>query len=243
MTSGLLASLVTGIPMPRTLGPESLTTFTASISIPGKGLYSFFLEENALAWEAVVRVDVPLWPDWHEVFPLLVWPSEGLEDQSQPVEEFEVEDESEVVPEPETLGGPGDQPTPPTLAATDPAPALTEAVRAIQNEDIFGGSRDRLIKDLLGKQVSFDLTVVRVERTFAMYSDVAYRNGRTIMGTVSEDGVEVRVWFREVQNEVIDALERGTVHPVSGTVADFDRLSLRPTVRAVAPPILGTEEA
>ncbi len=63
------------------------------------------------------------------------------------------------------------------------------------------------------------------------------------MGTVSEDGVEVRVWFPEVQNEVIDALERGTVHPVSGRVADFDRLSLRPTVRAVAPPTMGTEQA
>ncbi len=239
----LVYSKVTGVPIPRTLGPESLTMFTASTSIPDKGLYSFTLEENALAWEAVVRVDVPLWPDWEEVIPLLVWPSEGLEEQNPPVEKFEVEDEPEVVPEPEAVVESEDQPTPPPSPTADPDPTLTEAVRAIQNGDIFGGSRDRLIKDLLGKPVSFDLTVVRVERTFAMYSDAAYRNGRTITGTVSEDGVEVRVWFPEVQNEVIDALKPGTVHPVSGTVANFDRLSLRPTVRAVAPPTMGTEQA
>jgi hypothetical protein len=242
-------SEVTRIPIPNTLGPGSLTTFRASTSIPDKGLYSFVLEENALVWEAVVRVDVPLWPDWEKVFPLLVWPAEGLEEQRPSVEEPEVVLESgglmgpEVMEEPTTIVEPEDHPPPPSLRATEATLNLAEAVQAIKREEIFGGSRNRLIKDLLGEQVSFDLTVARIERTFAMYSDAAYRNGRTVTGTVSETGVEVRVWFPEVQNEVIDALERGSVHPVSGTVAAFDPLSLRPTIRADVSPEAVTEQA
>jgi len=236
-------SKVTGIPIPGTLGPESLTRFKASTSIPDKGLYSFVLEENALVWEAVVRVDVPLWPDWEKVFPLLVWPSEGLEEQPPPVGKTEDKGADKVVPEPEALLQPETVVEREVVVEPETTPTLAEAVRAIQNAEIFGGSRDRLIKDLLGKQVSFDLTVARVERTFAMYSDAAYRNGRTVTGTVSGTGVEVCVWFPEAQNEVINALDRGSAYPVGGTVAAFDRLSSRPTVRADASPEAVTEEA
>ncbi|MCJ7628484.1 MAG: hypothetical protein MUO50_08870, partial [Longimicrobiales bacterium] len=90
------------IPTPRTLGPESLSRFRVSTLIPDKGLYSFVLEENALAWEAVVRVDVPLWPDWEMVFPLLVWPAEGQGEERQVVEELEVAEELEAKTSPES---------------------------------------------------------------------------------------------------------------------------------------------
>ena len=113
---------------------------------------------------------------------------------------------------------------------------FSEAVAAIKTAEIFGGTRDRLIKALLGKSVSFNLTIERTDRTFAMFSDTAYRNGRTVIGTISEDGVKVRVWFPEVLNEVVDDLEPGASHSVTGIVAGLDRLSLRPTIRADAPP-------
>ncbi len=161
------------------------------------------------------------------VFPLLVWPAEGLGEERQVVEEPEVAEELEAETNPETSYA---------------TPSLAESVQAIREEEIFGGNRNRLIKSLLGRLVSFDLTVARVERTFAMYSDAAYRNGRTLTGTVPETGMEVRVWFPEAQNEVMDALETGSIHPITGTVAEFDRLNSRPTIRAEVPPAEATEQ-
>ncbi|MFH1764402.1 MAG: hypothetical protein ABIF09_09440 [Gemmatimonadota bacterium] len=242
------------IPSPRTLGPESLSRFRVSALIPDKGLYSFVLEENALAWEAVVRVDVPLWPDWERVFPLLVWPAEGqgeerrvaeepqIRQEAEIVEELEVAEELEVSVEPEAPDEPADRPSATTPESTDSTPTLAESVRAIRAEEIFGGNRNRLIKSLLGKLVSFDLTVARVERTFAMFSDAAYRNGRTLTGTVPESGMEVRVWFPEAQNDLMDPLETGSIYPITGTVAELDRLNSRPTIRAEVPPAEATEQ-
>jgi hypothetical protein len=224
-----LFSKVTPIPISSSLGPGSLTTFRASTSIPDKGLYSFVVEGNALVWEAVVRVDVPFWPDWEKAFPLLVWPAEALLEEGAHDEEG-----PGVVDGPEPLDEPEDrflQPAPPAAEAT---PNLTESVQAIREEGIFGGNRDRLIKSLIGLSVTFDLRVARVERTFAIFSDTAYRNGRTLTGSIPGTGEEVRVWCPEAQNGVIDSLELGSIHPVSGTVTSFDRLSLRPTIRADA---------
>lgn len=256
-------SKTTPFPMAKSLGPGCLTTFTTSTTIPDKGLYSFALEENALSWEAVVRVDIPLWPDWEQVFPLVVWPStsgemaspEELEDTSHSLPPLPPlpADPSPLQPPPrQSPPPPSRPPKPPPLqppraaplqpprAPSSPPPkevssSLSEAVEEIRNSEIFGGKRDNLIKALLGRRFSFDLTIGRTERTFAVYTDTAYRNGRTVIGSAAESGIEVRVWFPEVLNELLDSFEPGAIHPVSGTVAELDRLSLRPTIRADAP--------
>ncbi len=80
--------------------------------------------------------------------------------------------------------------------------------------------------------IASDLGLTQIERTLATYSDTASRNGRTVTGAVREEGVKVGVWFPETQDDVIDGFKPGSVHPVTGTRAEFDRLNLRPTVRA-----------
>jgi len=247
------------------LGPDSISTFNPSITIPDKGIYSFVLEENALAWEAVLRVDVPLWPDWEKVFPLLIWPSKGAKKRRTPAKEPRALASPEVTKEkgsreypgpmgdpdatetpktvipPEADGKPDHQSSPSVPETPEPTLSLHDAVLAIQSEEIFGGSRDRLIKDILGKRVSFNLSVARIERTFAVFSDAAYRNGRTVTGSISGTEVKARAWFPEIENDRIDALEPGTIEAVTGTIAEFDRLSLRPTIRALGPKPVATE--
>ena len=283
-------SKVVPIPLPGTLGPESLSRFGTSVTIPDKGIYSFVLGENALAWEAVLRIDVPLWPDWEKVFPLLIWPSRSEKGAGPSVTESRARVEPEVVQEPrapvepevterpralarpevtkengsredpspigdpeaavapktvilpEAAEKPDHQPLPSIPETPEPTLTLQEAVLAIQREEIFGGSRDRLIKGLLGKRVSLDLTVARIERTFALFSDAAYRNGRTVTGSISGTGVQARAWFPEIENDRIDALEPGITEAVTGTIAEFDRLSLRPTIRAQASTGVATEQ-
>ena len=109
---------------------------------------------------------------------------------------------------------------------------LAEAVQAILAEDIIGGKRDSLIKNLLGQSHSFELIVERVERTIALFSDPDFRNGRTVTGVIHGTSVEVSVLFPGVLNDEVDAFKPGPSSPVKGLVADWDRLRRRPVVRA-----------
>jgi hypothetical protein len=109
---------------------------------------------------------------------------------------------------------------------------LAEAVQAIRAEDIISGSRDRLIESLMGKGFSFELTVKGVERTISMFSDPDFRNGRTVTGTIAGTPVEVSVLWPSILNDEVDAFQRESNYPVRGTVAEWDRLRMRPIIRA-----------
>lgn len=253
-------SKLTPIPVGTQLSPTEISTFTASVTIPDRGLYTFVLKENALIWEAVVRVDIPLWPDWEKTFPLLVWPLEGVQEPTAPEPEAgkEVGPESEGVPQPEPAPDSEarrrkEPPAPPEVAAqphvveeSEPpadaesahepvavgAPEIADLVQAIRLASPIGGERDQLIQELLNQKVSFDLTVKRVDRTFGMYSDPAYHKGRTVDGLISGTDLDVRISLPDVLNEMADGLKAGSTCTVAGNVAELDRLNLRPIIRA-----------
>jgi hypothetical protein len=130
----------------------------------------------------------------------------------------------------------GDQKRLETQADTGPPSEsrlpLAEAVQAIRAADIITGSRDRLIESLMGKGFSFELTVMDVERTIAMFSDPDFRDGRTVTGTIDGTAVEVSVLWPSILNDEVDAFNRGSSYPVQGTVASWARLRLRPIIRA-----------
>lgn len=115
---------------------------------------------------------------------------------------------------------------------SDAGPALSEAVRAILAESLVSGSRESLIKSLVGTDHSFELTVKRVERTIGRYSDPDYRNGRTVSGTIGGTDIEVSVLFPIVLNEKTDSVEPGSTLLIAGVVSDWDSLRKRPTIRA-----------
>ena len=108
---------------------------------------------------------------------------------------------------------------------------IAEAVQAILAEDIIGGSRDSLIKSLVGTDHSFEMTVKRVERTIGMYSDPDYRDGRTVSGTISATAVDVSVQYPVVLNEEIDPGKPGSSLSVCGKVSSWDILRRQPTIR------------
>jgi len=279
---------------PCVLGPGALTTYRAEVPIPDKDVYSFVSPNNRVEWEVKVLVDVPTWPDWERVFPLVVWPEGQLKieevDRATPEPPPSVESpspKSSVTPDPseievpletqapmesdklpevdllsespdvdplsepqETLDGdwipeiempsrvqespePDDLREPPTPPVSEDSTFdLSDAIQAILEEDPLSGRRAPLVKGLLEKSVSFDLSVEKVERTFGRFSDSHYRNGRTVSGTIAGTGVAVSVWFPEAQNEEVDAFKRGSDYHVNGAVEDWDSLRKRPNIRA-----------
>lgn len=277
------------------LDQTTIRTFTAPVPIPETAGHTFLSTDNQLTWEAVVRVDIPNWPDWEKTFPIVVWPAPGQvgppkvslpteaeeldADLGQWLEERQPEDlnagvghdseaaiygglslgatEHEAIsedpqvrvaesqaasevqiaaredPEQEPSAPRADEPEKPVPPAPAPtAPGIQEAVEAIIAERVIGGTRDRLIAELLGSTFQFDLAVKRVERTFAMYSDPDLRNGRTVVGIIPGTDLEVSVWFPEGRNDEVDAFERGATYTILGTVAEWDRLRLGPRIRA-----------
>jgi hypothetical protein len=363
--------------------------FAAAVPVPETAGHTFVSEDNKLVWEAVVRVDIPNWPDWEKVFPILVWPAPGQirrpEAPALPPEEREARvwevdpseagvhphrqpsghEDGQVVPDPglpvvkelqdldafldgllgqkieglsetpteeptgdrggrapweparkypweagatplEELHGktesesqvesPEEVPPPPPEDVTEeprpqspeglaeepaleplegileepvlgpleglseePAPEPTEeppsepapvsqppaagamesglprAVQAILEESIIGGTRDELITGLKGTTHRFQLTVGKVERTFAMYSDPDFRNGRTVSGKIHGSEVSVSIWFPESRNAEVDGFEEGGTYSLVGTVAEWDRLRARPNLKAESP--------
>lgn len=242
------------------------TVLTAAVPIPEEAGFSFASPNNKLLWEAILRIDIPSWPDWKKAYPLVVWPPVGEIEVDPDLRELPVgyadsaartvsmAPEPELSPEPDSSGE-AELPLPEpvldhelgagfelpaetdTLPASPPEPQPTipefaATIQAILEVDVFRGERDRHIKELMGTACRFPLEVLRVERTFAMYSDADYRNGRTIQGTVAGSDLEVSVWFPESRNEEIEGYETGDRIEVSGIVAEWDRLRNAPKIKA-----------
>jgi hypothetical protein len=110
--------------------------------------------------------------------------------------------------------------------------SLNGAVAAILDAKIFGGEKDLLIKDLLGKAFEITLEVERVDRSFGAFSAPEYRNGQTVTGTVAGFDLKVAVFFPEKRAEEVKGWEPGSSHIVRGEVRNWDRLRKRPELLA-----------
>jgi hypothetical protein len=143
-------------------------------------------------------------------------PAEEIEPASQP----EIELPTEEAPEPGEIEL--------AVDSTD----LPDAVRAIVDAKIFGGEKDLLIRDLMGKSFEFTLEVKRVDRSFGVFSDSQYRNGQMVTGTLLGSELEVAVFFPDERNDEVKGWAPGSMHAVRGEVSDWDRLRKRPQLLA-----------
>jgi hypothetical protein len=144
-------------------------------------------------------------------------------------EEVELATEEGDEPAPGEPGGPAEEPEPEeTPAGGKPSSPLHEALRSILDANIFGRGKDCLIRDLVGRPFDFTLEVKRVDRSFGVYSDAEYRNGRTVTGTLEGSELEVVVFFPASRNEEVQEWQPGSLHWVNGDVRNWDRLRKRP---------------
>lgn len=64
---------------PKVLLPGQTARFHGHVELPDDAAWSFSAKDNEITWDAVVRLDIPSWPDWVQEIPLLVWPAVGEE--------------------------------------------------------------------------------------------------------------------------------------------------------------------
>ena len=232
-------------------GPASLpagkeTRLRADVRLPDTEAHSFASKHNALLWQLSVEVDVPAWPDWRRDFPLVLWPARArsLEPgrgvgppaplprmggaRAELLSVLEGRRRA-LAPAAEAPGLPTRPEAPgPTTAGSE----LGLALRSILAEKPSGGARDPLVRELLGRTFTFHLEVGRIQRSFAVGPDPAYRSGHTILGTLAGTGEEVAVLFPQARDEELKSVRVGGVRTITATVVKWERLRGRPTLKA-----------
>lgn len=125
------------------------TVLTAAAPIPEDAGYSFASPNNKLLWEAILRIDIPAWPDWEKVYPLVVWPPVGEIEVGPDLREVTVGHADPVPVPPSVTQDPGteephqadavlpDRPTgdiwPERAGVVDPEPGL-EVIPPVEEE-------------------------------------------------------------------------------------------------------------
>jgi hypothetical protein len=66
------------------LRPGLPQAFPFSFAVPDRGPSSLKFPNNELTWSGEVRIDIPKWPDWVQVFPLTVVPSKSSQALAAP---------------------------------------------------------------------------------------------------------------------------------------------------------------
>lgn len=67
-----------------TLEPAGLNEFRGEIRVPERDAYTFKSEDNEIAWEISLRVDISNWPDWRKDYPIVVRPHFSSASDGQP---------------------------------------------------------------------------------------------------------------------------------------------------------------
>ena len=70
-------------------------SFDFELKVPTPAAPSMKMVDNEILWSVVLRIDIPMWPDWTETFPLIVEPSSQAEatDRIQAAQIDSAEDE------------------------------------------------------------------------------------------------------------------------------------------------------
>ncbi len=232
------------------------TTFT----VPSLGMWTFAAERNRVLWDVRVEVDIPSWPDWSSSTPIVVWPARGAveapaarpriaapEPAAPPPPPPPRKAVATVVPKPEAPPEVVREPevVPQAKAATPsapsppvPAPAsdgsFAAAVREVLDAGVVSGDRRTKAAALVGRSVSCEVRIERVQRPFGRNLAAGYEGGRTLRGTLDDSGLPVEVRIPAADADAVDALKRGGTWPTRGTLVEWARLPDRPVIAAEA---------
>jgi len=110
------------------------------------------------------------------------------------------------------------------------AMSLAELARQLAEAPRYGSEREKVVAEHVGETFDFAMEVSSVERSFGSVPE-AFRNGRTVIGTLAGAECKISVQMPAARNEQMQALESGRSLPVRATLLKwnviYDRLELR----------------
>lgn len=181
---------------PTTLVAGSPVRLAADVAMPDTQAYSFDSSDNKIRWEAVIRFDLPNWPDWIETIPLVLVPAggegtpagaAGRDFVEQPVTARLVDEPSPVPP--------GDSPVAAGSAAASVLGQyeLVVSLDKLREASRFANDREEIIEQLAKYAFEFEVEIEDSERTYGTLHSEAVRGGSTVRGRVAGSSHQVVV--------------------------------------------------
>jgi hypothetical protein len=101
------------------------------------------------------------------------------------------------------------------------------AISALADTSAGLARRNEQLEVLKGSRVEMNVRVDRVERTSGFDVPDPFRDGRTLVGFITDEQ-SVAVRFPESQNETLQKMSAGDIQPICAVLADWDGLYKRP---------------
>jgi len=220
-----------------------------SLVFPGTAAYTTELPDNKIQWTAVVRIDIPSFPDWSKTQPLQVVPAAFLVNVSEAVKISSGQDSSSVGSS--RMARPPASVSPPPISSSqqfdsstdadtpetweeDVSPGLAQLVTSINAAPRHGNERGDIVSHAAGQ--AFDAIIVIDRVTSLMGStacDPRYEYGKSVTGTIEGTNQAVQVITPESQNDEIDDLRRGDIWQTQISITDWDSLYNRINARMI----------
>jgi len=143
-------------------------------------------------------------------------------------------------PQPESLSQPEDEaPLPPALETPAPIdepevpkpqpeaeevgePTLTEIAERIAAANRYSRERDEIVAEQSGRTFDCQIQVTKIERTYTGATEERFRDGRTLIGNVSD--CKVSVQLSAARNEQLDAVKPGDTFHVTCKLSKWNSI-------------------
>lgn len=208
-------------------------TVKTTVQLPDTTAYSIDLSDNDIKWEALVRIDIPLFPDWTEKIKLEMVPFEF----AQPADTPETKPVTTPAPTPLVSSAtpltptaaplsPTTAPMPPTAGIDD----LVEIVGKLVKAGQFGDAREKLLATHADRLFSGTLVIDQVLATLESPGADGLAGGKTILGRLGGENHQVQIFTQKNRNEAIGALSVGDEWHGTVQIFKWDDLYNRPVL-------------
>jgi len=198
-----------------------------AFAFPPTEAYSLELSDNKVQWTAIVRIDIPAFPDWSKSQALQVVPQAFLKNLTDELPATTNTDQSKTSVQPRTVDA---QPTEWIEEQSDLLPLVNAIIAAPRH----GNERPDMIVRASGVIYAATVVVDRVVSSMGtLNSDPRYEYGKSITGTVQGTDQAIQVITPETLNDKNDELRRGDVWQVQIALLNWDSLYNRINARQV----------
>lgn len=230
-------------PGPRAAGSDPV--FDIEFPVPDVGAYTFEGTSNRVKWQLNVHLDIAKWPDFRQVFPLVMWgqrqPTPALHRSVAAPAAARASQELAPWPVDPAVPAPEVQPLPVLLGAPVLAPdlqkpdVLGKLVAELSELPSYSTKYIEIVAEHDDKPYELSVHIERMEETFGFDAPEAFQRGRTVTGSIVgiEDGDGVKIRFPKARNDVVGEWVVGQTVIVVAKLTGWDTLYSRLTMDAV----------
>ncbi|MBC7964594.1 MAG: hypothetical protein H7Z17_01615, partial [Fuerstia sp.] len=214
-----------------------------TLAFPATDAFSLELSDNKIQWTAIVRIDIPAFPDWSKTQPLQIVPESFLRNLTDTPLMSSSDSGASVIAPPNTSLSPpvsasetlaSEEAESSESAIQETSSDLLQLVATMNAAPRHGNARGDIVSNAADQIFDAAILIDRVTSLMgAPVSDPRYEYGKSVTGTIDGTDQAVQVITLESQNNEIDDLRRGDIWQTQITLIDWDSLYNRINARQI----------